>query len=83
MGKGNQGLEDFDTLMKEQNDAEKCDNNNLLNTLVDKLPVFSQSFIEETQKTPNKIDVIRNIIIIESILYASKINEIVRPVRKV
>ena len=56
MGKGNQGLEDFDTLMKEQNDAEKNDNNNLLNTLVDKLPVFSQSFIEETQKTPNKID---------------------------
>ena len=56
MGKGNQGLEDLDTLMKEQNDAEKNDNNNLLNTLVDKLPVFSQSFIEETQKTPNKID---------------------------
>ena len=56
MGKGNQGLEDMDTLMKEQNDAEKNDNNNLLNTLADKLPVFSQSFIEETQKTPNKIN---------------------------
>ena len=57
MGKGNQGLEDIDTLMKEQNDAEKNNNDNLLNTLVDKLPVFSQSFIEETQKTPIKIDV--------------------------
>ncbi|MBQ5492864.1 MAG: hypothetical protein IIT78_03210 [Mycoplasmataceae bacterium] len=34
----------------------KNDNNNLLNTLADKLPVFSQSFIEETQKTPNKIN---------------------------
>ena len=49
MGKGNQGLEDMDTLKQEQNDAEKNDNSNLLNTLNDKLPVFSQSFIEETQ----------------------------------
>ena len=56
MGKGNQGLEDMDTLIKEQNDVDKNDNNNLLNTLVDKLPVFSQSFIEETQKTPIKIE---------------------------
>ena len=56
MGKGNQGLEDMDTLMKEQNDADKNDNSNLLNTLVEKLPVFSQSFIEETQKTPNKTE---------------------------
>ena len=42
--------------MKEQNDADKNDNSNLLNTLVEKLPVFSQSFIEETQKTPNKTE---------------------------
>ena len=56
MGKGNQGLEDMDTLMKEQNDVDKNDNKNLLNSLVDKLPVFSQSFIEETQKTPIKIE---------------------------
>ena len=56
MGKGNQGLEDMDTLKQEQNDAEKNDNSNLLNTLSDKLPVFSQSFIEETQKTPMKLD---------------------------
>ena len=54
MGQGNSGLEDIDTLMKEQNDADKNDNNNLINTLVEKLPVFSQSFIEETQKTPLK-----------------------------
>ncbi len=54
MGQGNGGLEDIDTLMKEQNDADKADNSNLINTLVDKLPVFSQSFIEETQKTPLK-----------------------------
>ncbi len=60
MGKGNQGLEDMDTLMKEQNEAEKNNNDNLLNTLVDKLPVFSQSFIEETQKTPVKIDEDKN-----------------------
>ena len=56
MGKGNQGLEDMDTLKQEQNDAEKNDNSNLLNTLNDKLPVFSQSFIEETQKTPMKLE---------------------------
>ena len=54
MGQGNTGLGDIDTLMKEQNDADKNDNNNLINTLVEKLPVFSQSFIEETQKTPLK-----------------------------
>ena len=30
MGKGNQGLEDMDTLMKEQNDVDKNDNKNLL-----------------------------------------------------
>jgi len=54
MGAGNTGLEDMDTLMKEQNEVENNDKNNLLNTLVEKLPVFSQSFIEETQKTPLK-----------------------------
>ena len=54
MGCGGTGLVDMDTLMKEQNDADKNDNNNLINTLVEKLPVFSQSFIEETQKTPLK-----------------------------
>ena len=56
MGKGNQGLEDMDTLKQEQNDAENNNNNNLINTLSDKLPVFSQSFIEETQKTPMKFE---------------------------
>ena len=54
MGQGNTGLQDIDTLMKEQNDADKNDNSNLLNSLVEKLPVFSQSYIEETQKTPLK-----------------------------
>ncbi|MBO6094783.1 hypothetical protein J6P11_01995 [bacterium] len=56
MGQGNTGLVDIDTLMKEQNDADKNDNNNLINSLVEKLPVFSQSYIEETQKTPLKSD---------------------------
>ena len=54
MGQGHTGLEDIDTLMKEQNDVDKDDKTNLINTLVEKLPVFSQSFIEETQKTPLK-----------------------------
>ena len=56
MGQGNTGLVDIDILMKEQNDADKNDNNNLINTLVEKLPVFSQSFLEESQKTPLKSD---------------------------
>ena len=56
MGQGNTGLQDIDTLLKEQNDADKNDSNNLLNSLVEKLPVFSQSFLEETQKTPLKTE---------------------------
>ena len=56
LGKGNQGLDDMDTLIKEQTDTDKNDNNNLLNNLTDKLPVFSQSYILETQKTPIKND---------------------------
>ena len=60
MGQGNTGLGDIDTLMKEQNDADKNDNSNLINTLVEKLPVFSQSFIEETQKTPLKAEDIKD-----------------------
>ena len=60
MGQGNTGLEDIDTLMKEQNEADKNDNNNLINTLVEKLPVFSQSYIEETQKTPLKTELENN-----------------------
>jgi len=54
MGAGHTGLEDMETLMKEQNEVDSNDKSNLLNTLVEKLPVFSQSFIEETQKTPLK-----------------------------
>ena len=60
MGQGSTGLEDIDTLMKEQNDADKNDNSNLINTLVEKLPVFSQSYIEETQKTPLKAEELEN-----------------------
>ena len=60
MGQGNGGLEDIDTLMKEQNDTDKNDKNNLINSLVEKLPVFSQSFIEETQKTPLKASESKN-----------------------
>ena len=60
MGAGHTGLEDMETLMKEQNEVDNNDKNNLLNTLVEKLPVFSQSFIEETQKTPLKPSNVNN-----------------------